>query len=81
MEKFKTVKEFCDAVKSGKNVYWSDTDYVIKFDNHSNSHCDLYYIYCLGTKLRLNTVITEYHNRSLSLQISPEFVLSEYFVK
>lgn len=23
MEKFKTVKEFCDAVKSGKNVYWS----------------------------------------------------------
>ena len=40
--------------------------------------CDRYYIYCTGTKLRLNTLIYDYHNR---IVYSPEFNLDEYFVK
>lgn len=77
MEKFKTVNAFCNAVKKGKVVNWSNSNYVVKID-YTSDFCDRYYIYCNATKLRLNTVIWEYNNR---LELSPEFVLSEYFVK
>lgn len=33
ISKFKSVKEFCESVKNGKTVYWSDIDYIVKFDN------------------------------------------------
>lgn len=77
MEKFKTVNAFCDAIKKGKVVNWSNSNYVVKID-YTSDFCDRYYIYCNATKLHLNTVIWEYNNR---LELSPEFVLSEYFVK
>lgn len=77
ISKFKNVKEFCESVKNGKTVYWSDSDYIVKFDN-TDKFCDRYYIYCTGTNLRLNTLIYDYHNR---IVYSPEFNLNEYFVK
>ena len=76
-KRFKTVNEFCEAIKNGKTVYWRNSDYVVKFDD-TDKFYDSYYIYCTATNLRLNALIYDYHSR---IYYSPEFNLGEYFVK
>lgn len=52
ISKFKSVKEFCESVKNGKTVYWSDSDYIVKFDN-TDKFCDKILHLLYGYKIAL----------------------------
>lgn len=78
MLQFKKISTLVDAILSNIEVYWGKNeesakrrDYHVRYDKVN----DCFYIYCIPTKQRLNTIIQSYKE----MIPTKEFNIKEYY--
>lgn len=78
MLQFKKLETMVEAILSNIEVYWGITEESAKNKNYHVRYDkvnDCFYIYCIPTKQRLNTIIQSYKE----IKPTKEFNIKEYY--